>query len=362
MRTQWIVLIFMLTFKAGANDGASSWAAGSIEFKKEPNISMEKEVLEISPLQIKVSYEFKNLSKKPITLEVAFPIPAYEPTDAGPNPQTRPRFSDFTAVVDGHPVKLRETVKAFLGAHYRNNQKEKTTWFEQVFKTKDASDADKDFYPLLKSLKVDVDNPRPDEKMRKKLRNHHLYECEKDDDEIVGSTSSSDWYSTWKVERTFHWKQTFPPNKIVKIIHTYTPQNGIEQYDFERNPPPTKPDMNFQHGYRSQQKNYCIDEGTHNAIVKKEPDHTAMLYPVDYILTSAKTWEGPIKDFLLILKRPTEDYFISLCWAGELKKVSQNTFESHLYNFTPNKDLSIAFIEVGDKHWLYNQQQKRKSN
>jgi hypothetical protein len=76
-------------------------------------------------------------------------------------------------------------------------------------------------------------------------------------------------------------------------------------------------------------------------------------YPhwVDFILTSANTWQRPIEDFTLILERPSMEErhtLISFCSPGngKVEKVDADHFQVHLTNFVPAAELHIGFFDL----------------
>src|ERR1700761_9061831 len=98
-----------------ADDGAASVAAGGLVLmKREPRITMAKEVLRISPREIVVDYDFRNDSGQDITTTVAFPVPPYrfgeDETVAGD-----PAFKDFKLFVNGQAKRFAVQVRALLG-------------------------------------------------------------------------------------------------------------------------------------------------------------------------------------------------------------------------------------------------------
>jgi hypothetical protein len=73
---------------------------------------------------------------------------------------------------------------------------------------------------------------------------------------------------------------------------------------------------------------------------------------VDYILTTANTWQRPIEDFTLIVERPKPEYagrvLVSFCspMNGKVEKLDADHFQVHLTNFIPTTELHIGFFEV----------------
>jgi Domain of unknown function (DUF4424) len=69
---------------------------------------------------------------------------------------------------------------------------------------------------------------------------------------------------------------------------------------------------------------------------------------VDFILTTANTWQRPIEDFTLIIERPPvakgEQTLISFCSPGPVEKLDADHFQVHLTNFVPTAELHIGFF------------------
>ena len=60
----------------GANDSTGYVSTGGVQYLKNNNIQMYSEDLFISKNQIKVDYQFKNLTNKDISETVLFPLSA----------------------------------------------------------------------------------------------------------------------------------------------------------------------------------------------------------------------------------------------------------------------------------------------
>ena len=58
-----------------ANDSTGFVGTGGIQYLKSPHIAMQTEDLFISKTQIRVDYQFKNLSQHDITETILFPLP-----------------------------------------------------------------------------------------------------------------------------------------------------------------------------------------------------------------------------------------------------------------------------------------------
>ena len=81
-------------------------------------------------------------------------------------------------------------------------------------------------------------------------------------------------------------------------------------------------------------------------------DEMLGLHWVDFILTTANTWQRPIEDFTLIIERPqpaggwrSHVSFYSPA-DGAVDKLDADHFQVHLTNFVPTSELHIGFFEV----------------
>jgi hypothetical protein len=71
---------------------------------------------------------------------------------------------------------------------------------------------------------------------------------------------------------------------------------------------------------------------------------------VDFILTSANTWQKPIEDFTLIVERPQPDggwrSQVSFCAPakGKVEQLDADHLQVHLTNFVPTSELHIGYF------------------
>ena len=104
---------------AVANDSSVELAVGGVTFTQTPDVSMEEEVLTITPDTVTVLYRFLNQTAAPVTLTVGFPLPALDLADQdvmyaipGSDPVN---FVDFKTKIDGKPIKFDVVQRARLG-------------------------------------------------------------------------------------------------------------------------------------------------------------------------------------------------------------------------------------------------------
>lgn len=291
--------------------------------KREPRITMAKEVLRISSSKVVVDYDFRNDSSEDITTEVAFPIPDYDhDLDREGRNASKRGFDDFQLWIDGAATRYQTEVRAFL---------------------KDAEYTD-----LLTRMHLDIasfghtpidisggDIEKLAAPERKQLEKLGLVD---DDGEPL-----------WRVKKKYYWKQTFSAHKIVHIRHEYTPIVGASNNAAYGMGGPHADPCSVK-----QLNSFCIDNGLHavlqNVAEGRVKGKIAWYTYVDFILTTANTWKTPIEDFTLIVERKREkdsdgDY-VSFCWDGPVTKIDADDFSAQSVNLVPTKELRIGFFHV----------------
>lgn len=328
-------LLFAITLPVEANDSAASTALGGIQLTREPRISMAKEKLTISTEKITVEYEFLNESDHDITTEVAFPIPAYRVTmDAGGIRD----FNDFGLWVEGARRAYKTEVKAMLKA--------------------------RDYSSLLRRYGVDIaslghftDDGEPFSHDFRKLPKPVQQELIKE-----GLFDAEIQFPLWSVEKTYHWQQSFPAHKILHVRHEYKPGIGFtpvtkDSLDTPSTDPVIEPKTGssvypLQDQFARESKDACVDPKLRKLLVDTiaRQEYVTMAW-VDYILTTAKSWKTPIKDFELVIEKPVHrdsPSYASLCWDGPIEREGANRFRARAVDFVPKAELHIAFFDSPD--------------
>ena len=317
-----VVAILLAAAGVRADDGAASIAVGGlVVLGRETRVTMAKEVLKISDSKVVVDYDFLNDTDEDVATEVAFPIPAYE-QDMGQIDIKTQGFDDFKLWVDGKPAHFQVQARALLKG--------------------------KDVTKELTALHVDVASfghatsnvSSPDIKRLTPTQRAHLVK--------LGLVDAEDDSVSWKVEKKYYWRQSFPAHKMVHIRHEYTPAIGsLNSVTYALS----------QRDKRSLEEldSMCVDGQLRKTLTKfaGEPEIETPYWYVDFILTSANTWKTPIEDFTLIVERSHEDRalanYVSFCWDGPVAKVDADYFEVHATNLVPKKELRIGFFEVGKR-------------
>ncbi len=311
-------LIFLIgsTF---ANDAAVETSVGGLQLAKEHSVLMEKERLFISGTLVRVEYVFRNTTKQPVISEVAFPIPTfkYEFDDPG----GRRDFSDFRVWIDGKPIKVDKEVRAYAGRREVTEDLRRAKIAIETFGDFDPSDKDNQIFQL-----------QPDARA-KLVKIGALKAPNKKDDSL-------DYWPEWTVEIKYHWRQKFPPDIAVHVKHEYRPVLGFRQVQLQ--------------DFKKEIKDTCIDTNTYDEVkrrvarsMQEEPlrNNNFGIEWVSYILTTANTWQEPIKEFELIVQREKNE-LTTFCWDGGVNKIDATQFRARKPNFIPTKDLRIYYLKI----------------
>lgn len=321
------VLLCLSGVPAQANDSTALLGAGGLELTTSPDIVMAKEDLFLSSKAVRVQYEFRNEGKSDITTRVAFPLPLVEQgaaTNVDLPAREHENFVDFRVVVDGKDIHPQLEQRAIMADG------------------RDVTD-------ILAAAGIPPNSFLPgwDEKLKAlpqnvwmKLVRDGLFEVDEKEAE-----SRPEYISpAWKLKATFHWEQTFPAGKVLRVHHSYMPIVGssfvAESYDRSEDFKPYCLDADGNAGLRRKMREL-------KAKAKDHPDMSPLLVmrEVDYVLTTGANWKGPIEDFHLTIDKEDPKAILSLCMEG-LKKTGPTTFELERKNFAPKDD--IRFATFGD--------------
>lgn len=341
---------------AYANDSAAAIGAGGIHFHKTEGIVMEKEELFITPDHIKVYYVFKNVTNKDIIVDVFFPLPIQSEISAQKtwdkeildemneqNKRNNPEydsssfleqvpFENFSVRVDGKKVAFKREIRAL------QKGKDMTNLFH---------DNNLPLNPVLAScnypMTKESDTQACDERM-KRYQNLGLL--------------SPEGQPLWQKQIHYHWLQTFPKGKEVKIEHSYRPARGSFFFEHQANRLPMEMLIEQLLSRGEWIAKFCPWQSisiTDNFIPwiirefqqtsKSTENLTLMFYEVDYILTTGANWEGPIRDFTITIEYP-KDGTVASCWPfdqNKIKDIGSNKIQFHQKDFKPDQDLKILF-------------------
>lgn len=308
---------------ARANDSAAALDAGGLVLVRDPDITLASEDLRIGLDRITVDYVFRNKAAAPKTLRVAFPLPAIDGATLSSSALSLPfadraNFVGFTVTVDGAPVTPHLEERAYLG------KREVTDLLTRHR------------VPLnpLRRENVDAALKRLPPAALGELAKAGLLAEPKADSEYL-----------WRSEAKFHWEQTFPAGRDLRVSHAYTPVKGNHLLTAEEAATPA---------YRAR---YCLDDaglaGIRRLIAaspsKAAGPGSAMTRAVEipYIVTTARNWAGRIGRFTLTVDKGGPGALVSLCRTG-LRKTGPTTFLWEAKDYVPDTDLMILIVSNDD--------------
>jgi hypothetical protein len=325
-----------------ADDSAAAIAAGGLVPRREVRIVMAKEVLRISEKKVVVDYDFRNDSAEDVVTEVAFPIPPYEDDIEAPAISLQ-SFSDFRLFVDGKPVAFNTEAKAIVKG-------------KDVTNVLNADHLDVATFGHWEGPSGSNAEPRiRDMERLPKTEQKRLF--------ALGLFESDPAIANWTVHLKYHWSQTFPAHSVVHIRHEYTPVVGfsyesVDGLEVALNPPGAKKDgKRWRDSGAEGIAGFCAEPELLRGLVRRlnenpNPEQRGIFYAywVDFILTSANTWQRPIEDFTLIIERPQHDTdgqtLISFCTPTRVERLDANHFQIHLSNYVPTAELHIGFFHL----------------
>lgn len=289
---------------------------------------MQVEALYIRPYQIEVNYLFSNTTDKDITTRMFFPLPPisavldYYGYDADAAHQ-----SNFKLWINGKEKNYQ--------THFSLNQGERPVpnVALQLWNSPEEYIDENTFHERVSNM------PKQDRQLL--IEGHYL----KWDWTFLKNSETHQWEEhkgwtmtvsddlSWKKQISYSWEQTFPAHKTVFIRHTYVPaaiSNNVGS-------PFSK----------------CINE-------KAEPYKSFVyipeeenVYPIshlqarnylEYILTTANNWQGPIENFNLLVQSP----FKSVGCLDGKAFYGEQYYAVNRQNYTPRWDLSAEFLVKGE--------------
>jgi len=339
-----LVVALLTTTPVLANDGFGGLSATGLTFGQTEAVAMEEEQLFIGLDRVTVDYVFRNITDRDVTGEVIFPLPpvavwsGYEGMMNLPEDLSQPDLVGFTATVDGQLVAVTIDRIAVI----------EDGWDQPNPPTKQYDNPGREVTADLERLGIpltlDVEAAReallalPEDKRAEVMA---LGIAEYSAGDATQDISPEVW-GYWSIVTRYHWTQTFPAGKVVRISHSYTnrPPGGL----FYWSDPPEE--------YQARlAEDYCIDQGTARAIARtltnpqgEDYGDYGTAYYLSYVLRTANSWAGPIGRFTLTLDKGAPENVISLCAEG-VRKTGPTTFVIEKTDYTPDRDLEILVVQ-----------------
>jgi hypothetical protein len=316
-----LTLLLSVTRSARANDTLATLGAGGLVPLKSSTVVMESEKLHITLHRVTVDYVFRNITSQDVDAIVAFPLPELDGAALEVSPIELPskdptNFMSFKLTVGGASVSPKVEIRAFK-------------------KEEDITERLKSF-----GLPVSVLDPHMKAAIMK-LPKAQLSQLEQEH-WIVNEGSEADvktgqWiWPWWQTRIQFYWTQHFPANSTVRVSHTYMPVVGGSYIDDD--------------GSHIAQR-YCgatalpaITQLKTKVAERQEPGLSLWWRSLQYILTTANNWSGPIKHFHLEIDSDSPDDILLTCMPS-VQRTSPTRYEFDASDFHPDRNLDIAILQ-----------------
>lgn len=327
MRTFGLTTIAMLVAlpPAIANDTSATLGAGGLVPMKSSSIVMESEDLRISPHEITVNYVFRNMTNRDVDQLVAFPLPEID-GGAVANivieiPSSDPlNFIGFTASVAGKVITPNVEVRAFLNGAEITGQLQSLHLPLSVLDTRVTA--------AFRNL------PAAD-----RLRIDGWVDC--------SLTRDSKCWPYWQSRVQYYWTQHFRAGARLEVTHRYRPVVGggtvyrgdapyylADSSDMRRKYCPRQ-DALTEIRSRLQPRPGEKNDGSTPVLAERE---------IQYILTTANNWSGPIGTFHLSVVPNSPGDIVATCMPG-LKRVAPARYEMTLSGFRPDRELELLILQ-----------------
>jgi len=299
---------------ASANDSTAILKSGALQLTVSPSIALEREDLYLSMREVRVSYRFRNTSRKDITTLVAFPLPEitvgddtqYDVGDADPA-----NFIGFSVTANSQPVTPELELRATRFG------------IDQTALLARHGIPVLPFGPRFHQSLETVSGAARDELERAGLV---------DWTSAFGANNEPLPTPHWKAHASYYWTQTFPVGAVTEVSHRYRPVSGVSFfYDGMVND-------------KAMQQAYCMDKGFRKTAVARFGGGNAAMRELHYVLRTGANWLGTIGEFHLTIDKGAPGNLVSLCIDG-IRKTGPAIFEMTRRNFIPEQDLKILVLE-----------------
>jgi hypothetical protein len=308
MRKTVLAIVAVTAGPAAADDGAAVLAAGGIVFTRGTPVQMLSEDLYVSPTKVRVRFEFFNPAKRDVATVVAFPLPDLDnvelgpPTAIGTTKYDPVNFVGFRVRVDGQPRAFATEQRALL--------------------------KDRDITGLLKAAGMPVNVTTEGGRQAREQALEQMTPAQRAQLVAAGAIEDDTGFPNWTTRTRFYWAQVFPAETTTVIEHEYQPVTGNWSASRDLFDDPELA------------KQFCAKPDIAHA-----PTLNGPAYQTQYVLSTAKTWSGPIRRFHLTLDKLKPGAVLSLCWDGVLKKTSPTAFTFDARNYVPTRDIDMVVLE-----------------
>jgi len=302
-----------------ANDTAVTFGSGGLIPVKSTAIVMESEDLQISVHQITVNYVFRNTNPHDVDVIVAFPLPEIDGGAVANVPIHIPsndplNFIDFKVFVAGKKIAPQVEVRSYF------NGSEITKELQALHLPLSALDGK--VASAMKKLSATD---------RSRLERNQWVDC--------SLTKDRKCWPYWQSRIQYYWTQRFRAGQAVEVMHTYRPVvGGGQMYRSE-----VLPNTNYV-------QRYCAGTDAVDQIRRKLQravgDQPILRErEIQYILTTANNWSGPIGNFHLIVTSDDPADIVLACIPG-LRRTAPTQYELAQSNYRPDQEIELLLLQA----------------
>jgi hypothetical protein len=314
------------------NDTTAEFGTGGLVFITTDQLKMKSEDLFVSPGEVRVVYQFENLTDQPLDVLVAFPMPDIGGSGdfnvAVPNRESDNLFG-FETTFRGEPVEATLHQQAFAF-----NLDQSAVLEELGVPLTPFGDRTRDIIQELDDSAIET-----------LLHLGLVIPMEYGD----GNGNWTKYYEpVWTLRSTYSWEAHFEPNETVEVVHSYLPSVGGTVAVTFLGPPGAYNDRANEY-----KRKYCTDDAFVTAVSKTlasaEEYYSAPFYEqwISYIWSTGNNWAGPIEEFTLTIDKGDAKNLVSFCWDGEVEKIGPTTFRMTAKDWYPpyGRELDILILD-----------------
>jgi hypothetical protein len=308
--------------------------AGGLVPEASTPIQMESEELQITPRRISIHYVFRNPSDQDNSTTIVFRFPDIDGMAACASTYHLPRrnelnFMGFNLISGGNPIPTQMDVRAF------HEGQDVTARLAAAGLAANA---------LAEPLNGGLVKIAPEERQR--LEDEGLIEPHHFSKSLVSVGKNRGWCGQWIMRVQYSWTQPIAAHQAVELTQVYSPVVGGGTFTPASDP-------------SSYSGSYCADSAAMNVITTarmgasasadkndKDKGPPILFYEqaIEFTLTNANTWNGPIGSFHLTVQTNETNDLLMTCASG-LQRTAPNKYELTRENFQPTSDLRLMFLQ-----------------
>ena len=326
-----VALLLLAATPALANDTTAELGTGGLAFISTDTLKMESEDLFVSADEVRVTYQFRNLTDEAQDVLVAFPLPDIQGSGdfnvAIPD-WDNDNFFGFSTFFNGEPVEATLHQHAFAF-----NLDQTAALTELGVPLRPFGDRTRE---ALKAL--------DDDQIAELLHLGLVIPMQYGDGNDNWVT---EYEPVWTLRSTYSWEAHFEPGELAEVVHTYKPSVGGTVAVTFLSPPTEYGD--YAADYK---KRFCTDDDFIKTVKKTlaaPDDFYSAPYTeswISYIWSTGNNWAGAIGKFTLTVDKGDPKNLVSFCWDGKVTKTGPTTFEMEATDWFPpwNRELEILIL------------------